>query len=36
LAHDYAVMRPMFLREPRPFAEVMQQLVTAEQAINSM
>jgi hypothetical protein len=36
LAHDYAVMRPMFLKEPRPFAEVMQQLATAEQAINSM
>jgi len=36
LAGDYAVMQPMFLREPRPFAEVMQQLAAAEQAINSM
>ncbi len=35
LAGDYAVMRPLFLREPRPFAEVMQQLTTAEQTINS-
>jgi hypothetical protein len=36
LARDYAVMQPMFLREPRPFGEVMNQLAAAEQAINSM
>jgi hypothetical protein len=36
LAGDYAVMKPMFLREPPPFAQVMQQLATAEQTINSM
>ena len=36
LSLDYAAMRPMFLREPAPFPEVMQQLAGAEQAINSM
>jgi hypothetical protein len=35
LAADYAVMRPMFLREPPPFAQVMQRLAAAEQTINS-
>lgn len=36
LANDYAGMRPMFLHEPPPFAQVMEQLRTAEQAINSL
>ena len=36
LAKDYAVMQPMFLRQPPPFAHVMQQLAAAELAINSM
>jgi len=36
LASDYAVMRPMFLQEPPPFAEVVQRLAAAEQTINSM
>jgi hypothetical protein len=35
LAEDYAVMRPMFLREPPSFELVMTQLATAEEAINS-
>jgi hypothetical protein len=36
LTSDYAVMQPMFLREPPPFSEVVRALETAEQAINSM
>ena len=36
LAQDYAVMRPMFLREPPPFAQVMQELVAAERIINAV
>ena len=36
LAQDYAIMRPMFLREPPSFANVMQQLAAAEQTINAM
>lgn len=36
LAQDYAVMRPMFLREPPPFEQVMQQLAAAERIINAV
>lgn len=36
LAGDYATMRPMFLTEPQPFTEVMQQLSAAEQTINTL
>jgi hypothetical protein len=36
LAQDYAVMRPMFLREPPSFANLMQQLTAAEQTINAL
>ena len=36
LAGDYAVMKPMFLREPPAFDQVMQQLAAAEQTINLM
>jgi len=36
LAEDYASMRSMFLSEPPPFDEVMQQLADAEQEINAM
>lgn len=36
LAQDYATMRPMFMTEPPPFAELMQQLAVAEAAINSV
>jgi hypothetical protein len=35
LAADYALMRPMFLRDPPPFAQVMTKLAAAEQTINS-
>ena len=35
LAQDYAIMRPMFLREPPPFEQMMQQLVAAERIINA-
>ena len=34
LEADYAVMRPMFLSEPAPFAEIMQALAKAEKTIN--
>ena len=34
LAQDYATMRPMFMSEPPPFAELMRQLAIAEQSIN--
>lgn len=34
LAQDYATMRPMFMSEPPPFAELMQRLAQAEQALN--
>jgi len=34
LAGDYATMRPMFMSEPPPFAELMRQLAVAEQMIN--
>jgi len=34
LAEDYATMRPMFMSEPPPFAELMEQLVAAEKVIN--
>lgn len=36
LAADYATMRPMFLTEPPPIAQVMQQLAAAEQKINTL
>ena len=35
LAQDYATMRPMFMTEPPPFAELMQQLAEAEAALNA-
>jgi len=35
LAADYALMRPMFLRDPPLFAQVMTKLAAAEQTINS-
>lgn len=35
IGEDYATMRPMFLTEPAPFADLMQQLAQAEQAINT-
>lgn len=34
LAQDYATMRPMFMSEPPPFAELMRQLADAEQVLN--
>lgn len=34
LAQDYARMRPMFLSEPPAFADLLDQLVQAEQIIN--
>ena len=34
LAQDYATMRPMFMSEPPPFADLMRQLADAEQTIN--
>lgn len=34
LAQDYATMRPMFMTEPPPFAELMQHLAQAETVIN--
>ena len=36
LANDYAVMRPIFMREPLPFEQVMRQLAVAEQTINGL
>jgi hypothetical protein len=36
LAADYALMRPMFLRDSPPFAQVMTKLAAAEQTINSL
>lgn len=36
LADDYATMRPLFMREPPPFAYMMEQLAAAEQAINTV
>lgn len=36
LANDYAIMRPMFLREPPAFAQLMQHLADAEKTINDM
>ena len=36
IGDDYATMRPMFLTEPPPFADLMQQLADAEQAINTL
>lgn len=34
LANDYATMRPMFMSEPPPFAELMQRLAQAEHMLN--
>jgi hypothetical protein len=34
LAQDYATMRPMFMSEPPPFAELMQRLAQAENTLN--
>jgi hypothetical protein len=36
LAADYAIMRPMFLSDPPPFADLMQQLSDAEATINAL
>lgn len=36
LAQDYARMRPMFMTEPPPFAELMQHLAQAEAVINTL
>jgi nucleotidyltransferase AbiEii toxin of type IV toxin-antitoxin system len=36
LAEDYSVMRPMFLREPPTFEQMMEQLGVAERMINSL
>jgi hypothetical protein len=35
LAQDYATMRPMFMTEPPPFAELMRRLAEAEAALNA-
>ncbi|MDD2883157.1 MAG: nucleotidyl transferase AbiEii/AbiGii toxin family protein [Rhodoferax sp.] len=35
LAQDYATMRPMFMSEPPPFAELMRRLAEAEAALNA-
>ena len=35
LAQDYATMRPMFMTEPPPFAELMHRLAVAEQTLNA-
>ena len=35
LAQDYATMRPMFMTEPPPFAELMRHLTEAEAALNA-
>lgn len=35
LAQDYATMRPMFMSEPPPFADLMHRLADAEQALNA-
>jgi hypothetical protein len=35
LAQDYATMRPMFMTEPPPFAELMRTLAEAEAALNA-
>ncbi|MCB4363572.1 nucleotidyl transferase AbiEii/AbiGii toxin family protein [Hydrogenophaga taeniospiralis] len=35
LARDYATMRPMFMSEPPPFANLMAQLAEAEQRLNA-
>jgi len=36
LARDYAVMRPMFMTEPRRFDALMIELLDAEQAMNKL
>ncbi|WP_411886347.1 nucleotidyl transferase AbiEii/AbiGii toxin family protein [Polaromonas sp. YR568] len=35
VGEDYATMRPMFLSDPPPFAELMRQLTQAEAALNA-
>ena len=35
IGEDYATMRPMFMTEPPPFAELMRQLAEAEAALNA-
>jgi len=34
VGEDYAQMRPMFMKEPPPFGDLMQQLTQAEQVLN--
>ena len=36
LAKDYDTMKPMFLHEPVPFAELIDQLQTAEDELNAL
>lgn len=36
LAQDYATMRPMFMTEPPPFAELMRVLAEAEATLNTL
>lgn len=36
IGEDYATMRPMFLVEPPPFADLMAQIAQAEQALNQL
>ena len=36
LAQDYATMRPMFMTEPPPFADLMRQLAQTEQMLNAL
>ena len=36
LAQDYATMRPMFMTEPPPFAELMGRLAEAETGLNAL
>jgi hypothetical protein len=36
LNRDYVVMRPLFLHEPPAFAEVIEQLASAEKRINAL
>ncbi len=35
ISEDYATMRPMFMTEPPPFAELMRRLAEAEAALNA-
>ncbi len=36
LGEDYATMRPIFMTQPPPFADLMQQLAELEQALNAL